>query len=91
MGLQKGKIVQLDALCGPQKDFNGTFTALIYFHTQTLHDPPKTSGDCQGGARTERFTTGRNVVTVEEKPCVTSERDRGNKREFNCLSEEQHL
>lgn len=41
--------------------------ALIYFHTQTLHTPPKISGDCEGGARTERFTTGRNVVTVEEK------------------------
>lgn len=74
MGLQKGKTGPLDDLCGPEKDFNGTFRALIYFHTQTLNTPPKISGDCQGGARTERFTTGRNVVTVEEKPRVKSEK-----------------
>lgn len=58
MGLQKGEIGILDALCGPEKDFNGTFRALIYFHTQTLNTPPKISGDCQGGAKNGAFHNG---------------------------------
>lgn len=50
--VKNGKLI---TLCGLQKDFNGTFRALMHFRTQILNTTGKIGGNCQGGAKNGGF------------------------------------